>query len=131
MTRPYAPGMFEVPEDRFEQFVAEAIDGIPDNVVKAMDNVAFLVEDDPPDGVSLGLYDGVPITQRRSSTYPSFLPTVIERPDRIIVYRHAIERACGSESGVRDQVRRTLYEQVARLFGVEDGDLSKLGWAGT
>lgn len=121
--------MFEVPEDRFEQFVAEAIDGIPDNTAKAMNNVVFLIEDDAPDGASLGCYDGVPLTQRRSSTYPFVVPAVIERPDRIIVYRHPIERACGSESGVRDQVRRTLYEQVARLFGVADGDLSKLGWA--
>jgi predicted Zn-dependent protease with MMP-like domain len=121
--------MFEVPEARFEQFLADAIDGIPDNVAKAMDNVVFLIEDDPADGVSLGLYDGIPITERRSTTYPFVLPVVVERPDRIVVYRHAIERACGSESGVRDQVRRTLYEQVARLFGVADGDTSKLGWA--
>lgn len=121
--------MFEVPEDRFEQFVAEAIDGIPDNVAKAMDNVAFLIEDDAPDGVALGCYDGVPLTYRRGSTYPVILPALVGRPDRIIVYRHAIERACGSESGVRDQVRRTLYEQVARLFGVADGDRSALGWA--
>ncbi len=121
--------MFEVPEERFEQFVAEAIDGIPDNVAKAMDNVVFLIEDDAPDGESLGCYDGTPMTQRRGSTYPFAAPAVIGRPDCIIVYRHAIERACGSESGVRDQVRRTLYSQVARLFGVADGDATKLGWA--
>jgi predicted Zn-dependent protease with MMP-like domain len=121
--------MFEVSDERFEQYLAEAIDSIPDNVAKAMDNVAFLIEDDAPDGESLGDYDGVPITQRRSSTYPFVLRPVLGRPDRIIVYRHAIELACGSESGVRDQVRRTLYSQVAKLFGIEDGDYSKLGWA--
>lgn len=119
--------MFEVTEERFEQFVADAIDGIPDNVAKAMVNVAFIVEDDPPDGESLGLYDGVPITEGRSSTYPSIDPD-LERPDRIVLFRHAIERACSSESEVRFQVRRTLYEQVARLFGITDGDVSKLGW---
>jgi predicted Zn-dependent protease with MMP-like domain len=121
--------MFEITEERFEQFLAEAIDSIPDNVAKAMDNVAFLIEDDAPDGESLGSYDGVPITQRRSSTYPFVLRPVIGRPDRIIVYRHPIERACGSESGVRHEVRATLYAQVAKLFGIEDGDYSKLGWA--
>jgi predicted Zn-dependent protease with MMP-like domain len=121
--------MYAVTEERFEQYLTDAIDSIPDNVAKAMDNVAFLVEDDAPDGVSLGSYDGVPTTQRRSTTYPFVLRPVIGRPDRIILYRHAIERACGSESGVRDQVRRTLYEQVAKLFGIEDGDTSTLGWA--
>jgi predicted Zn-dependent protease with MMP-like domain len=122
--------VFEVREERFEQFVAEAIDAIPDNVAKVLDNVAFQIEDEPPDGASLGLYDGVPIPARQGSVYPFVVPSV-ERPDRIVVYRHAIERACGSESGVRDQVRRTLYEQVARLFGIEDGDLSTLGWTDT
>ena len=122
--------MFEVTEERFEQFLAEAIDGIPANVAKAMVNVAFIVEDDAPDGTSLGQYDGVPITESRSSTYPSF-DAELERPDRIVLYRHAIERACASEADVRDQVRRTLYEQVARLFGISDGDVSKLGWVDT
>lgn len=119
--------MYEVPEERFEQFVAEAIDAIPDNVARAMDNVAFLIEDDAPDGASLGDYDGIPFPSRQGATYP-FAPTV-EHPDRIIVYRHAIERACGSESGVRDQVHRTLLDQVAKLFGITAGELDKFGWA--
>lgn len=122
----YAPAVYEVSDERFEQFVSEAIDSIPDNVAKAMDNVAFLVEDDAPDHESLGTYDGIPIPSRLGSTYP-FAPAV-ERPDRIILYKRAIERACGSESGVRDQVRRTLYDNVARLFGIAVEEFDKLAW---
>jgi predicted Zn-dependent protease with MMP-like domain len=122
----YAPAVYEVTDERFEQFVAEAIDSIPDNVAKAMDNVAFLVEDDAPDHEALGTYDGIPIPDRLGSTYP-FAPAV-ERPDRVILYKRSIERACGSESGVRDQVCRTLYDNVARLFGVGAEEFDKLTW---
>ena len=116
--------MFSVGEEQFEQFVADAIDAIPDNVAKAMDNVAFIIEDDSPDGEALGAYDGIPIPQRESSVYPFQAAT--GRPDRIVLYKRAIERASGSESGVRDTVRRTLHAQVARLFGVAEREL---GWA--
>jgi len=120
--------VFDVTEERFEAFVAEAIDSIPDNVAKAMQNVAFLIEDDARDGdESLGAYDGIPIPERQSTVYP--LAPDTERPDRIILYRHAIERASVSESGVRDQAHRTLYEQVAKLFGITDRELDALGWA--
>ena len=119
--------MFQVTQEKFEQFVAEAIDSIPDNVAKGMRNVAFVIEDDDPDGgEALGAYEGIPIPSRQGSTYP--ISQTVERPDRIVLYKHPIERACGSASGVRDQVRRTLYEQVAQLFGLTDAELTELGW---
>ena len=64
-------------EAEFERAVEDALDLIPAELRDAMDNVVVLVEDEPePDDVTaedydelgrptlLGLYDGVPLTER-------------------------------------------------------------------
>jgi predicted Zn-dependent protease with MMP-like domain len=48
---------------RFEELVAEALDAVPDALLKLMDNVVVLVEDDPEDDRELlGLYEGYALT---------------------------------------------------------------------
>jgi predicted Zn-dependent protease with MMP-like domain len=78
-----------VTRERFEEFVAEAIDSIPDEFASRIDNVAFLVEDDAEEGNLFGLYQGVPMTKR--SRYGGM-------PDRITIFQDAICRACRSAS---------------------------------
>lgn len=45
---------------QFEALVADALDGIPDELGRAMENVAVVVDDVSPSGRLLGLYEGVP-----------------------------------------------------------------------
>ena len=63
----------EVSRERFEELVAQALDGIPEQFTKAMRNVAVFVEDVPADPHLLGLYVGVPLTERTTS-YAGVLP---------------------------------------------------------
>ncbi len=46
--------------DRFEELVGEALDEVPEELLRLMDNVVILVEDDSPPGEPelLGLYEG-------------------------------------------------------------------------
>ena len=113
--------MIDVPLPRFEALVSEAIDLIPDDLFSLIDNVVFLVEEhgDPVD--LLGLYDGIPLTERDQYGMGEF-------PDRIFIYRRGICAMCESEEQVRDEVLITVVHEVAHHFGIDDDRLHELGW---
>jgi predicted Zn-dependent protease with MMP-like domain len=113
--------MIEVTHERFEELVADALDGIPPHLAEAMSNVAVFVEDVAPRGNLLGLYVGIPLTKRTSS-YAGTLP------DRIMIYRSTICRICSTEHEVVEQVRKTVVHEVAHHFGINDERLDELGY---
>ncbi|PPK65964.1 metallopeptidase family protein [Actinokineospora auranticolor] len=111
-----------MPRDRFEELVAEALDEIPRELAKAMDNVVVLVEDrDPHDPTLLGLYHGIALTER-TSLYSGALP------DRIFIYREAILDICETEDDVVEEVAITVVHEIAHHFGIDDARLHELGW---
>jgi predicted Zn-dependent protease with MMP-like domain len=85
-----------------------------------MDNVWVTVEDDSPDGL-LGLYDGVPLTERES--YGGMV-----LPDRITIFRLPICEECDTDEDVVEMVRDTVIHEVAHHFGIGDDRLTELGW---
>ena len=58
------PAVIDVDEDIFDDLVGDALDGIPDELGRLIENVAVIVEDGRADSGLLGLYRGVPLTQR-------------------------------------------------------------------
>jgi predicted Zn-dependent protease with MMP-like domain len=107
---------------RFEELVADALDTIPAELARAMDNVVVLVEDrDPDDPDLLGLYHGIALTERTSS-YGG------ELPDRIAIYRDAILDFCADEDEVVREVAITVVHEIAHHFGIDDDTLHELGW---
>jgi predicted Zn-dependent protease with MMP-like domain len=112
--------VIDVPLDRFEELVAEALDGIPEELGRHLDNVVVVVNDDPPGGL-YGLYEGIPLTRR--SNYGGMV-----MPDRITIYRQTILRRARDEAAVVEQVRRTVIHEVAHHFGISDPRLRELGW---
>jgi predicted Zn-dependent protease with MMP-like domain len=117
--------MVEVSLERFEELVADALDGIPDALGRLMENVAVFVVDDNNQYL-LGLYEGIPLTHRAGYGTPS---GGLPMPDRITVYRLPICRICRSEDEVVQQVRVTVVHEVAHHFGIDDQRLTELGWA--
>ena len=105
----------------FEALVSEALDTIPVELTRMMDNVVILVEDDGPPGL-LGLYEGLPLTHRGDAWATAALP------DRITIYRLGILSACSSVEEVVHQVRVTVVHEIAHHFGISDGRLHELGW---
>ncbi len=112
--------MIEVPEPRFEQLVADALDSLPEELGQLMDNVWVTVEDDSPEGL-LGLYDGVPLTER--GAYGGMV-----LPDRITIFRLPICEESETEEDVVEMVRDTVIHEVAHHFGIGDDRLEELGW---
>src|SRR5690349_4120182 len=111
-----------MPRRRFEELVAEALDTIPLEFARAMDNVVVLVDGRNDDDPSLlGLYEGVALTER-TSDYAGVLP------DRITLYREAILDVCDEEDDVVHEVAVTVVHEVAHHFGVDEETLHRLGW---
>lgn len=113
--------MVDVARERFEELVGEALDGIPPELTNAMRNVAVFVEDMPDDPRLLGLYIGIPLTDRTTS-YGGVLP------DRIMIYRSTICAMCSTEDQVVREVRKTVVHEVAHHFGIDDERLHELGY---
>jgi predicted Zn-dependent protease with MMP-like domain len=107
---------------RFEELVGDALDLIPAEFAKAMDNVVVLVEAiDVENPGLLGLYHGVALTER-TSDYGGVLP------DRITIYREPILGICSTEDDVVDEVAITVVHEIAHHFGIDDARLHELGW---
>ncbi|MEU4514256.1 metallopeptidase family protein [Nonomuraea wenchangensis] len=113
--------MIEVSREKFEELVAEALDTIPGDLAAAMNNVVVVVVDDPPEPHLLGLYTGVPLTER-GDWYSGVLP------DQIEIYRNPICEICQTEEDVVDEVRITVVHEIGHHFGISDERLHELGW---
>ena len=126
---PSEPLRFTMSEDEFEAAVQDALDSIPDKLARAMDNVAVFIDDDyvpkpgeDPDTVLLGLYEGVPLTERDSWWDAGSLP------DRITIFREPILDICASREDVIHEVAVTVVHEIAHHFGIDDDRLHELGW---
>ena len=114
--------MVEVTSSRFEQLVGDALDALPDDLARLIDNVVVVVEDEAEDPDLLGLYEGVPLTERHD--YGSMV-----MPDRIVIFRRPICAMCDSEEDVVEEVMVTVVHELAHHFGIDDDRLDELGWS--
>lgn len=112
----------DIPEARFEELVADALDAIPPELAELMDNVVVMVADRSMGGDLLGLYEGVPLTERAAGYGELTLP------DRITIFRSDICAMCADEDEVVHQVLVTVIHEVAHHFGIDDDRLVELGW---
>jgi predicted Zn-dependent protease with MMP-like domain len=120
--RPLRPGAFD-------RMVDVAISSLPPELLGYVDNVQILVEDVPPsdalgdgeDGILLGLYEGVPRTERGWDA-----PLL---PDRITLFRKPIEARARSRSELAMVVQDTVVHEIAHHFGIDDDRLDELGWS--
>lgn len=70
----------------------------------------------------LGLYEGVPLVERHADT-------TLLQPDRITLYRLALQSLARTEIELRRQIRRTLVHELAHFFGRDEDELRARGWA--
>lgn len=109
--------------------MADALDSLPENLGRAMENVAVVVEDWPTPaqlgdrpGTLLGLYEGIALTHRSPLSYMGAMP------DRITIFQEPICRRAGNEDELVSLVRTTVIHEVAHHFGISDTRLHELGW---
>ena len=108
----------------FDDAVGDALDDVPAELLRLMDNVVFLVEDEPPsdDPELLGVYDGTPLTERDASWGAGALP------DRITIFRGPTLRMCYTREEILAEIAVTVVHEIAHHFGIDDQRLHELGW---
>ena len=116
---------------RFEQLVDAAIAELPGQFLDKLTNVVIIVEDNPsaellermevPQGETLlGLYEGVPLTERG---FDSPL-----HPDRIWIFQEPIEEECTTDDEIKAEIQTTIMHEVAHFFGLDDDELDEMGY---
>ena len=116
----------------FERLVARAVRSLPPRFLQRLENVEVVVEREPteeeldsagiePGGTLLGLYQGVPQTQR-GTWYGSILP------DRITIYQRPIEAVARDRREIRKEIRVTLMHEIGHHFGLGEDALSEAGY---
>ncbi len=117
----------------FEHLVIEAIETLPPAIQAQLRNVEVVVEDVPtrrhlraagirPPDTLLGLYEGIPLTERTSS-YGMVLP------DKITIFRRPIEQSARTPEEIVELVQSTVVHEFAHHFGISDAQLEAWGWA--
>jgi predicted Zn-dependent protease with MMP-like domain len=120
----------EVSGEEFEELVADAVSGLPEQFIKRLSNVEFSVEPHarpedygrmglPRGSVLLGVYRGVPLT-RRGHGYNMAVP------DRIVIFQAPIERLARDADDLRERVQHVVRHEVAHYFGISDERLREL-----
>ena len=122
------PSSPRLSERRFREFVAEALDDLPDEWGELLDNVAIVVENEPSaedlqelgmdsgeGNELLGLYQGTPLGERGFG-YSGL-------PDRGVIYRGPILRIAFTREEVVKQIRETVLHELGHHFGLKEADL--------
>ena len=102
---------------RFEHLVERALANLPEEFQSFLENVAVVIEDEPPDDMpdTMGLYEGVPLIERTLDS--------MNLPDRITLFKGPIERVCRTYAEIEIEVRLTVLHEVGHFFGLEEEQL--------
>jgi predicted Zn-dependent protease with MMP-like domain len=122
--------MITVTDKQLDKLLAESMDELPKEHMKAVKNVAIVWADEPTpqervelklaDNQTLfGLYQGVPLAKRqgRIDDYA---------PGKITIYRGPITRSVNSEAELKEQLKHTLWHEIAHYFGLNHEDIHRL-----
>lgn len=115
--------------ERFEKLVEEALASLPHRFASRLENVSIVVADWAAPvqleraGLSdphrlLGLYEGIPLTERHRGYYGVL-------PDRITIFRVPIEEMSASDEEIRRQVRETVMHELGHFFGMDEERIRK------
>jgi len=115
---------------RFEQLVEQALDGLPHQVRRLLDEVAIVIEEEPSDEdlreqglpaheVLYGLYQGTPATEYGADWVPF--------PNKISLYRLPLEADFPDPHELAEEVRRTVLHELAHHVGFDDDRMVRLG----
>jgi predicted Zn-dependent protease with MMP-like domain len=115
----------------FEKEVENALQLIPAELRRHIDNVQIVIEDEPsdellnelgiPEGETLfGLYSGTPLTER-TTEYAAL-------PDCITIFRQPLLDEFPDPVELRTEIARTVIHEIAHHFGIDEDRLADLGW---
>lgn len=117
--------------ETFEQLVQRALDGLPPDFRRLLDNVAVVIDDEPTldqldvggadiDGVLYGLYEGTPLVEYAADQVPF--------PNKISLFRLPLEEDFPGPLELADEVQRTVMHELAHHAGIDESRLREIGF---
>lgn len=109
-------------DEAFREVVRETLSKLPIEFREQLNTVEVVVEpyglDDEgkPDNNLLGLFHGVPRTEKNN--FPQL-------PDKISIYKEPILRISQDENDAKKRIRQTVLHEVGHYFGLSDLELEK------
>jgi predicted Zn-dependent protease with MMP-like domain len=121
--------MVDISDQDFQRLINEALEELPGEHAKNIKNVAILFEDEPTSQqrivakidsrhTLLGLYQGVPLSQRQGTT-----PVL---PDRITLFKRPLMMRSNSEHELKEDIKHTLWHEIAHYYGLDHDRIHEL-----
>jgi len=119
-------------EEEFDRIVRMALDRIPADLSRYLDNLIISVRKRPSrkmlremnlevGDALFGLFDGVPLTERSVTSPPLF-------PDSILLFQEPLEAACETLEQLEEEIEVTIVHEVAHFVGMSEERLTELGY---
>jgi predicted Zn-dependent protease with MMP-like domain len=113
----------------FEKLLSEAIDDIPPPYSDHLQNVAFILEDEPtpeqrlklnlyPNETLFGLYEGVPLPQRNGA--------LKLLPDKITIFMNPLMAVSRNLAELKIHIGHTVWHEVAHYYGLDHKRIHEL-----
>ena len=120
----------ELTDQQFDTLITRAMDELPQEYIKGLKNVVIVMADEPTEeqrqkmklgthSLLLGLYEGVPLTQRGSG-WSGMLP------DKITLFKNQILAVTHDEESLFEQIKRTLWHEIAHYYGLDHDRIDEL-----
>ncbi len=114
----------------FDVLITKAMDELPPKYIKGLENVAIVMSDEPTDvqlnkmnidsdHLLLGLYEGIPLTERGAG-YNFVLP------DKITLFKNSIIQNTNNEEELFECVKRTLWHEIAHYYGLNHDRIDEI-----
>lgn len=122
----------KVSENAFDKIVKRAIRRIPEEIRQSLDNILISVQRRPsremledmdmdPDEPLLGIYRGVPLTERSVISPPEF-------SDTIFLFQEPLEDMCDTIEQLEEEIEITVVHEIAHAVGISEERLAELGY---
>ena len=120
----------DISDQEFDRLVTRAMDELPQEYIKQLDNVAIVYADEPTEEqiyrmkvdnnhLLLGLYEGIPQTHR-GGNYSMVLP------DKITLFKKPILAVVQTKEALFEQIKRTLWHEIAHHYRLDHGRIDSL-----
>lgn len=117
-------------DDYFKMLIQRAMSELSREHIESLEHVAILIADEPSEeqrhklklrgnDLLFGLYEGVPRTQR--SGYESGI-----LPDTITLFKRPIMAVSRNDTELYDQIKRTLWHEIAHYYGISHDEMDAL-----
>jgi len=122
----------KVSEREFDRLVKRAIRRIPEEIRRHLDNILISVQRRPSRGILeememdpaeplLGIYWGVPLTERSIMEPPEF-------SDTIFLFQEPLEEICATMEELEEEIEITVVHEIAHAVGIDEERLAELGY---